>query len=526
MKAVSVGRIALTVVLFCASAAAGAPSGNVHSLDWRVHVDLIDVPAGRDLAFFTQLINDRHAQANAALQGHQGPFDSGCCTELDAVTVTTFGTPGDGLDVVTTVGEFNAVIANGNHPYLIQTLAYCDGAGPAAGCAATPGDYLIVAFDSEDSGFLAEVIAHERGHNAGLIHVSANACQLMQAFNAGGCLTVDECNSYIAKADTVSGTCDCLANTVGDPPVAAGTSCGTGDICSEGLCGDALSSAGAEMLVAGGPGASTGETADDWLLQSALAGGWNTPGAAGAEISGLAWDPANEVLYGIEVLAGDDALVTLDPDTGAVLTTIGTLSGKEVASALAFDPRAGGDRLYGVEIDDDIFGGTSCSDLGPITPPCFSEVFEIDPSDASISVLGELNGLIVDEGVTGLAWDDVGEVLYASTLAGLYEIDVSSCNGSTCPSTQVDNVFRRNSALTFETLTGRVLREGDTSFGQLLFDVVDPVTGDSEESIGIDPFTAGGLAVREVPEPGGTIGLIAGAAALALLRRRRVAADA
>jgi len=506
---------------FFAFPAGAAPSGNVHDLVWRIHVDLIDIPGGQDLAFFAQLINDRHAQANVMLQGHQGPFDSGCCTELDAVSVTTFGTPGDGLDVVSTAGEFNAVIANGNGAYLIQTLQYCSGPGLVAGCAATPGDYLIVAFDADDSGFLAEVIAHERGHNAGLPHVAANNCQLMQSFNGGGCLTTSECSSYIAKADTVSGSCACLADTIGDPPVSAGTPCGGGDVCSEGVCGDAMSFAGAEMLVAGGPGAASGQTADDWLLQSALTGGWNTPGAAGAEISGLAYDAANEVLYGIEVLAGDDALVTLDPDTGAVLATIGTLGGIEVASALAFDPRPGGDRLYGVEIDDDIFGGISCSDVGAILPPCFSEVFEIDPGDASLNVLGELNNLIVTEGVTGLAWDDASEVLYVSTLAGLYSVAVAGCDGSTCPSSAVDNVFRRDSALAFEPSTGRVLREGDNSFGQMFYDVIDPASGSSEETIGVDPFTAGGLAVRELPEPGGTIGLVAGVAFLAQLCRRR-----
>jgi hypothetical protein len=200
---------------------------------------------------------------------------------------------------------------------------------------------------------------------------------------------------------------------------------------------------------------------------------------------------------------------------------VGTLTGKEEVSALAFDPRPGGDRLYAIEIDDDIFGGTSCSDLGAITPPCFSEVFEIDPTDASISVLGELNSLIITEGVTGLAWDDLGEVLYVSTLAGLYTVGVPSCNGTTCQTAQVDNRFRRASALAFEPMTSRVLREGDNGFGQTLYDVIDPATGDSEETIGIDEFTPGGLAVRALPEPGGTFGLIAGAWLLTRLERRR-----
>jgi hypothetical protein len=99
------------------------------------------------------------------------------------------------------------------------------------------------------------------------------------------------------------------------------------------------------MLVAWGPGTASGEPTDDWLLQSALTGGWSTPGAAGVEISGLAYDPNGGVLYGIVVLSGDDALIVVNPDTGAKISTVGTLTGKEEVSALAFDPRPGGDRL-------------------------------------------------------------------------------------------------------------------------------------------------------------------------------------
>jgi len=513
--------LAIGAGLLFAAAASAAPANNVHDLDWRVHVDLIDAGAGMDLAWFTDLINARHAQGDALLQGHQGPFDSGCCTSLDAVSVTTFGTPGDGLDVVSSSAELNAVLANGDHAYLIQTLQYCGGPGPASGCGQSPGDWIVVAFDSEDSGFMTEVIAHERGHNAGLPHVSANECQLMRSFNGGGCLTTSECSAYIAKADGVSGSCDCLADTIGDPPVTAGTSCGGSDICSEGLCGDEASFAGAEMLQAAGAGAASGNTPDDWMLGSALSGGWTTTGAAGGELTGLAWDPDDEILYGVQTQAGDDTLVTVDPADGAILSTIGTLSGREVVAGLAFDPRAGGDRLYAVEIDDDIFGGTSCSDLGPITPPCFSELLEIDPTDASITALGELNAFIVDEAVTGLAWDDTAGLVFVSSLAGLASVDPTSCNGFTCPHTGIDNVFRRESALAFEPMTGRVLRRGDNGFGQSLYDVVDPATGALEESIGVDPLSVGGLAVRELPEPGGALGLLVGAAFLAGAGRRR-----
>jgi len=498
--------------------AAAAPTEQVHSLTWYVHVDLVG--GAMDLAFYQSLIASRLAQANLQLRGEQGPFDNGCCARLESVSVSTFGTAGDGLDVVLNATQFAALQAFGAGAYLIQTLNYCGGSiSPTLlGCATTPGDFLVVAFDAESSGKLGSVIGHERGHNAGLNHVSANDCQLMRAGNGGGCLTVSECNAYLAKADSTGSICACLDDTVGDPPLADGTSCGTGLVCSGGACDDESGLAGSSLLAAGGAGAYTGETPDDFLPVSALTGGWSDGGAIGAEVTGVAVDEDSDTLYAVESLPGDDALVILDEKTGVKLSTVGTLSSKEVVTALAHDPT--GDRLFGIEFDDDFFG-TDCQTGVGVPGPCFSELFEIDPGDASITVRGELNTLIIADGVTGLAWDDAGGVLYGSTRAGLFIVDVGSCNGSTCGTSQVDNTFRDPSGLTWDPNSGKLLREGGDGFGVTLLDVIDPGSGVTESSIGVDPFTIGGLAARPVPEPGGAAGLLAGAALLRALARRR-----
>lgn len=498
--------------------ARAAPTEQVHSLSWLVHVDLIDPGLGLDLAYYQALIEARLAEASHLLEGRQGPFDNGCCVELQSVSVSTFGTSGDGLDVVLDASAFGDLQAFGPGSYLIQTLGYCGASiGPLIGCADTPGDFLVVALDAEDQQRLAAVMAHERGHNAGLTHVSSNDCQLMRAGNGGGCLTAAECSSYLAKADTSGGVCACLDDAIGGPPQPDGTACGAGAVCSGGACGPKAGLAGAALVAAGGAGASAGEATDDLLPVSAFTGDWTSAGAIGAVVTGVAADELTGTVYAVESLAGDDALITLDPATGAKLATIGTLAGKELVIALAFDPT--GDRLLAIELDDDFFG-QDCGVVG-LPGPCFSELFEIDPGDASTVVHGELNALIVADGVTGLAWDDDAGVLYGSTRAGLFALDLGGCGGGVCPDTQVDDVFRTSSGLAWEPGTGRLLREGGDGFGVTVIDVIDPGTGAILRSTGVDPFTVGGLAALPVPEPAPATGGIAGAGLLWLLARRR-----
>jgi len=496
--------LALGLPLGCGGPSIDESARRIHDLVWRVHVDLIDVGAGRGLAYYTDLITESSTLANRLLQGHQGPFDNGCCVELDTIRVTTFGQPGDGLDVVDSEDEIAAIEDQGAGAYLVQTLLFCSEPVNAIGCAQQPGDVLVVALDSEQFDALPEVIAHERGHNTGLAHVDDNACQLMKASMAGGCLTYWECAQFRAGANATSGTCDCLGDRISDPPEPQGAVCEDVNVCSQGVCDAPSTLAGAELLVAAGAGTSTGSRADDLHLQSAIAGGWETRGAIGSNVSALAWDEAGATLYGIESLPGDDALITIDPATGAKRSTVAVLTDREQITALAFDPRAAGGLLFAIEVDDDHPALPICENLSPsITPPCFSEVVAIDPGTGFQSGLGEIDSPIVRDGITGLAWDDQGSRLYGSTRAGLVAIDLFGCNGSICSAIEsIDTVFRESSALTWDAATGLLLREGGNGFDSTYLDAVEPGTGTTWFTIGVDPLTPGGLAGRDArPAP-------------------------
>ena len=78
------------LLLLSGPATAVAPTTDLHDLEWFVHIDLIDVPAGKDLAFYQALIDDAMVQSSNQLKGNQGPADTPCCTELTrTVSMTT-----------------------------------------------------------------------------------------------------------------------------------------------------------------------------------------------------------------------------------------------------------------------------------------------------------------------------------------------------------------------------------------------------------------------------------------------------
>ena len=499
--------------------AQAAPTESLHSLDWYVHEDLIDAGAGRDLAYFQQLIEDRLAEAEILVQGYQGPVDTPCCVAFDTVSVTTFS--GAGLDIIETEEEIDAVLAGPDGGYLVQSVWYCASFSTSiVGCAGVGGDTFVVSLDAEDSDILPVVMAHERGHNSGLYHAGSDYCDLMAGARGGGCLSTSECGAFIAKADSSGGTCSCLGDSVGDPPAADASACsddfGSG-LCSGGVCGETTGPAGTRLLAAAGSENPTTAVTDDALHQSPLAGGWETLGAigAGVEATGLAYDPSRDVVFAVAPqAAGNDQLVTLDPATGAKTGTVATLD-HEGLTALAYDPA--GDRLFAIHADAEIFGNPwSCGS----DPVCVSTLLEIDPDDGTTTVYGELNALIVGGAVQGLAWDSAAGELYGSTAAGLFTIGLG-CSGGACSDTsQVDNLYRKPSSLTYDPETDTLYRQGTLS-SRVELDSIDPASGDVESLIGVDGFTAGGLAVIPVPEPEGWLMLGSGLALLALLGNRR-----
>jgi hypothetical protein len=134
---------ALAVALL-AGAADAATSADLHEIKWFVHTDLLDPGAGRDLAFYQALLD--------AAQHAPG------------VTLAAFGDPGDGLDVLDT-GELDAIVSTGgggSRGYLIDSIADCNGSGPAVGCATfafcggppddDPDRFMVVTLDAADIG--------------------------------------------------------------------------------------------------------------------------------------------------------------------------------------------------------------------------------------------------------------------------------------------------------------------------------------------------------------------------------------
>jgi hypothetical protein len=520
-----------------ASVATSAPAVDLHELNWFVHIDLIDVGAGEDLAYWQGVLDDAVLSGNDLLEGGQGPFDSPCCTRLGRnVSVTTFGTPGDGLDVMSNASD-QATIANaggsGSSAFLIDSITFCGESVPSAiGCAINPSCsgngnddptlWMVVTVDSFDSETLPAVIAHERGHNACLSHVATAECHLMHGSiftpGLGGCMTASECNNYRDGRTTTSSGLQCSCFDNGGSTLADGTFCTevAKGLCSGGLCDVFDGDAGVQLIAAAAPNTSAGGPPEDALRISALKGEWTTvaqfsPGAEDVRGMAYAWDSAT--LYGVVPTVADDSIVTIDPDAGTILSVVGTISnGALEIVSMAYDPgvtnSADDDRLLVLQA-----GGS----LG--------EIRSIDPAAPSMS---NLLGTLIWGGTTqftGLAYDSIQGKLFAATPFGpdgIYEIDLSTCPPSPCDSDQIFGAgqFRDDASLSYSPITGMLYLVG-TAFGgaRTFYNVIDPKTGASVETLSLDVFTPAGLAA--VPEPGLGSGLVFGLLGLAGVVRWR-----
>ncbi len=527
--------------LLLSGVAWSAPAVDLHALNWYVHVDLINAGVGEDLAYWQTVIDAAVENANQLLEGGQGPFDQPCCTRLGStVSVTTFGTPADGLDVIDSSGDLTT-IANtggaGSNAFLVDSITYCNGpAASAIGCALRPdcdGDgsddpnlWMLVTVESFDAETLAAVVGHERGHNTCLTHVTAAECQLMQGTvltpGLGGCMTASECSDYRAGRTTTSSGLVCGCHGDGGGFLADATVCTEVEdgLCSGGLCGPFAGDAGVSLIVAAAPGTALGGPPDDALRISALAGEWTTLGQfsiAADDVRGLAYALDSKTLFGVVPTVFDDSIVTIDPVSGAILSTVGTIAnGAAEIVSMAYDPGATNsptdDRLLVIEA----VGSTG-------------EVRWIDPAAPSATTL---LGTIIWQPVsafTGLAYDSLHDKLFAATAFfpdGLYEIDLSSCPPSPCVSNQVLGVglIRYDASLSFSPVSGMLYLVGTVDFGigfgqRTFYDVIDPTTGMSAETLSLDVFTPAGLAA--VPEPGIGVGVAVGVIGLFLSRRRR-----
>lgn len=527
----------VAALIALAPLAAAGPAVDLHRLRWFVHVDLIDAGAGRDLAFWQSAIDQATTSANRLLEGRHGPADRACCTRLTrSASVVTFGTPGDGRDVLDSLAEqnfFNTAGGSGSAAFLIDSMSYCGGASPGAvGCAEKPtcngnGNdnpdlWMVVTAEAFDDGILPAVVAHERGHNACLGHVSTDECQIMQAsvFIPGqsSCLSASECADFRAARTTTASGLECGCHTLAGTIEPDATQCSSSPLglCSGGLCDPTLSTPAVRLVVAAAPGTAGGGPPDDALAMSSATGNWSTLAQftpTADDVRGLEWASDSGVLYGVVPTVGDDRLVTIDPDSGLVTATVASYAnGSEEFVSLAYDPgptsSPADDRLLTLEVG----GGIGELRAIPLASP-----------QTSIA-LGSLS-LSPAELFTGLAYDSIhGQLFAASPFApnGLYRIDLASCPPSPCVATAVPGtgLFRDDASLSFSAVTGRLYLVGTLYQGQRTFyDVIDPVTGASEETLSLDTFTPAGLAA--VPEPFAEILVLPGVLGVLVAYRAR-----
>lgn len=481
------------------------PTADLHDLEWFVHVDLIDAGAGRDLAYYQGLIDAAMSEATTLIEGTQGPVDAPCCTRLIATaSVATFGTTGDGLDVLDSAADYAVISGLGisSQAFLVDSLTYCGGSAPTSiGCAVRPSCdlngnddpdlYLVVTVDAFDSNILGKVLAHERGHNACLTHIDTDECQLMRSGGGGGCLTATECSNLGAGRTTTGGSCTChdgAGNIEPDNNVCTEVASG---VCSGGQCGASTGIAGITLLGSAGPESANGEVTDEAFRMSALTSNWSSLGLfapTGEEVKGMAYATDSSTLFGVVPGSGDDQVVTIDPTTGS-LTIVGTIAnGTRELVALAYSPGA-----TSASTDDLLFALDSDGS--------FENLVSIDPaSPNALTIIGPL-AFGAPNGFRGLAYDSTAGRLYAASpfVDGIYEVSMT-CSPF-CGLTQQNglNLSRSDASLSYSPLTQRLYLVGTqipvTPLGRrYMFNEIDPVAMTKGETRTLDSATPAALA--------------------------------
>lgn len=112
-------------------------------------------------------------------------------------SVGTFGSDGDGLDIVTTNAELQAVLAiSGARVKVVTSLDFCNGYNVTIiGCATIGGGTMVL----EQGWHGTALFAHEFGHNRGLNH--RNTCQYNMMSSSlhpfsDSVVNASECNAY------------------------------------------------------------------------------------------------------------------------------------------------------------------------------------------------------------------------------------------------------------------------------------------------------------------------------------------
>lgn len=164
-----------------------------HGLTYANHVDLGNPMTDARL---DEVLTETGRRAGRA----DYDTDVACCvTAKRSGTGKTFGSAGDGLDVITTSEEMNAAITNAAGRFkVVSSIQYCAGqtAYGIIGCGRKPGSGIVVV---RMTGVNHEAILwfHEYGHNVGMSHAT-DTRQIMYGSNNGSQNGVSstECNSY------------------------------------------------------------------------------------------------------------------------------------------------------------------------------------------------------------------------------------------------------------------------------------------------------------------------------------------
>lgn len=115
----------------------------------------------------------------------------------------TFGELEDGLDIVTTPEEIQAVLASSAaYVKVVTMISFCGSSGSGIVGCAPPGTSMAVISGLSTNDF-GETVAHELGHNVGLHHRESPGNPLMKASGFGGNeLNLSELASYHARGSS------------------------------------------------------------------------------------------------------------------------------------------------------------------------------------------------------------------------------------------------------------------------------------------------------------------------------------
>ncbi|MDQ7007791.1 MAG: thrombospondin type 3 repeat-containing protein [Acidobacteriota bacterium] len=170
------------------------PAGRVHRND-ITYANHVSISNPMDNGRLDAILEE--ASLRAGRSDYSG--DVGCCiTVARSGNARSFGSTGDGLDVIDDSAELNAVLNDSvARAKVVRAINWCGGPGfNIIGCAWTPGNGLAVV---RTSGFGTEAVLwiHEYGHNTGLPHAN-DSRQIMYGTDNGANrgLVQAECDTY------------------------------------------------------------------------------------------------------------------------------------------------------------------------------------------------------------------------------------------------------------------------------------------------------------------------------------------